>query len=81
MMDPWLIVALCAVCVLAGCGLGAFTAFSDEERKRPALLARAWEHGHDAGLDDWRRTTETMERGLIPAPYTPNPYREREPRG
>ncbi|QDH93308.1 hypothetical protein QC999_gp42 [Microbacterium phage Cressida] len=80
-MDPWLIVALCAAALLAGAALGAYSAFSDEERKRPALLARAWEQGHDTGLDDWRRTTETMERGLIPAPYTENPYRERAHRG
>lgn len=80
-MDPWLIVALCAAFLLVGAALGAYSAFHDEERKRPALLARAWEIGHDAGLSDWRETTATMERGLIPGPYTPNPYREESRRG
>lgn len=80
-MDGWLVLALCSAVLLAGAALGYYTAASDEERKRPALLARAWEQGHDAGLTDWRETTATMERGLIPAPYTPNPYREDARRG
>lgn len=80
-MDGWLIVALCSGFLLAGAALGYYTSASDEERKRPRLLARAWDQGHDAGLTDWRETTATMERGLIPAPYTPNPYREDAPRG
>lgn len=80
-MDAWLIVALCAASLLAGAGIGAYGAFDTEERKRPALLARVWEQGHDAGLSDWRETTATMERGLIPAPYTQNPYREESERG
>lgn len=80
-MDGWLVLVLVAAALLAGAALGAYSAFDMEERRRPALLARVWEQGHDAGLSDWRETTATMERGLIPAPYTPNPYREDATRG
>lgn len=65
-----LILALVAIALLVGAALGYYTAASDLGVER----ARAWRDGWEAGRNDIEWRNDLMGSGVIPMPYTENPY-------